>query len=286
MIPSYINENEILRNIRQAIAEDIKDGDHTTLAVIRDGHPGSAQLVTREGGVIAGLKVGELIFREFNPDLSLEKNFEDGDTIEEGDIIFEVNGHCRDILSAERLVLNFIQRMSGIATKTRKLIEKTDNNQVKILDTRKTTPNLRLFEKWAVSLGGGENHRMGLYDMILLKDNHIDFAGGIEKAILAANNYLREKNYDLKIEIETRNLAEVEEVIRTGGVDMIMLDNMTPEELKKAVNRINGKYKTEASGNITENNIKQVAETGVDFISVGALTHSVKSLDLSLKIKI
>ena len=268
------------------MAEDIKDGDHTSLAVIREDHPGSARLLAKEGGVIAGLKVAELIFREFNPDLSLEKNFRDGDLIEEGDVVFEVKGHARDILSSERLVLNFVQRMSGIATHTRKLIEKMGNDRVKILDTRKTTPNLRLFEKWAVFMGGGENHRMGLYDMILLKDNHIDFAGGIESAILGTKNYLKEKNFDLKIEIETRDLTEVEEVIRTGGVDIIMLDNMTPEQMKRAVKRINGKFKTEASGNITEKNIREVAETGVDYISVGALTHSVKSLDLSLKVKL
>jgi len=239
--------------------------------------------LVKDNGVLAGVELASYIFHQFDPSLKLEIKLKDGDSVAKGDVAFTVQGSARSILTTERLVLNCMQRMSGIATYTQRLTALVKGTKAPLLDTRKTTPNFRMLEKWAVVIGGGQNHRIGLFDMIMLKDNHIDMAGGIEKAILQTKDYLRASKRGLKIEVETRNLKEVEEVLRVGGVDVIMLDNMSPEEMKKAVWLISGRYKTEASGGITEETIRSVAESGVDFISVGALTHSVKSLDLSLK---
>ena len=286
MIPNYVTLEALDKIILEAIREDLGDGDHSTLAVIPDDKKGKARLLAKENGIIAGLELAEIIYGKFSKELQIESYFKDGDQIKKGDIIFEVSGNARDILSSERLVLNFMQRMSGIATYTHKLADLIDDLPVQLLDTRKTTPNLRMLEKWAVLIGGGTNHRIGLYDMIMLKDNHIDLAGGIRKAVEKTAEYLRSTGKQLKIEIETRNLEEVEEVVNVGHVDIIMLDNMSPEDMKTSVELIDGKYKTEASGNVSENTIREIAECGVDFISVGALTHSIKSLDLSLLTKI
>ncbi len=286
MIPNYVTLEALDKIILDAIREDLGDGDHSTLAVIPDGKKGKARLLAKENGIIAGLELAEIIYGKFSKELQIESYFKDGDQIKKGDIIFEVSGSARDILSSERLVLNFMQRMSGIATYTHKLAGLIDDLPVQLLDTRKTTPNLRMLEKWAVLIGGGTNHRIGLYDMVMLKDNHIDLAGGIRKAVEKTAEYLRSTGKQLKIEIETRNLEEVEEVVNVGHVDIIMLDNMSPEDMKTSVELIDGKYKTEASGNVSENTIREIAECGVDFISVGALTHSIKSLDLSLLTKI
>ncbi len=233
--------------------------------------------------MLAGIALAEKIFHFFDPALRIETYLNDGAEAKMGEIAFIVEGSSRSILSTERLVLNCMQRMSGIATKTNHLTSLVRGTSAKLLDTRKTTPNFRLLEKWAVQIGGGHNHRLGLFDMIMLKDNHIDMAGGIEQAIIRTKDYLRAGNKELKIEIETRNLEEVEKVLQVGGIDIIMLDNMSIEMMEEAIRLIAGKYKTEASGNITEATIRSVAECGVDFISVGALTHSVKSMDLSLK---
>jgi len=286
VIPPYINELKLRKIIRDAIHEDLGDGDHSTLSVIPAHQQGKAVLVAKENGIIAGLYVAESIFKELNSQLQIQFFKHDSDPVKQGDNIFEISGKVRDILSAERIVLNVIQRMSGIATATHRLVKEIRPYKTQLLDTRKTTPNLRILEKWAVKLGGGENHRMGLYDMIMLKDNHIDFVGGIKPAINAVKKYLAKSHKSFKIEIETRNLEEVNEVIETGGIETIMLDNMSIEDIKSAVRMIQGKYKTEASGNITEKNIKKVAACGVDYISVGAITHSVKSLDMSLIMKI
>ena len=237
----------------------------------------------KEEGVLAGVELAREIFKHVDPSLAFKMEMEDGGSIAVGDIAFTIEGSARSILTSERLVLNCMQRMSGIATVTRRLANLVMGTKAVLLDTRKTTPNFRLPEKWAVVIGGGQNHRIGLFDMVMLKDNHIDMAGGIEQAIIRTKEYLRASNRNLKIEIETRNLKEVEEVLRVGDVDIIMLDNMSTDEMRKAVWVINGRYKTEASGGINETTIRSVADCGVDFISVGALTHSVKSLDLSLK---
>lgn len=239
--------------------------------------------MVKEEGVLAGVELARGIFKRVDPSLAFEIKLEDGNSIAVGDIAFTVEGPARSILTSERLVLNCMQRMSGIATVTKRLVKLVEGTKAVLLDTRKTTPNFRLPEKWAVVIGGGQNHRIGLFDMVMLKDNHIDMAGGIEQAILRTKEYLRASNRNLKIELETRTLKEVEEVLRVGDVDIIMLDNMSTDEMRKAVWLINGRYKTEASGGITEATIRSVAECGVDYISVGALTHSVKSLDLSLK---
>lgn len=283
MIPPYINEKKLQKIILDAIHEDIGEGDHSSDAIFPVDQVGKANLVAKEKGIIAGLYVAELIFRNFDEQINIRFLKKDGDLVNKEDVIFEISGRIRAILSAERITLNIIQRMSGIATATNHLVNKMANSSVKLLDTRKTTPNLRLLEKWAVKLGGGENHRLGLYDMIMLKDNHIDFAGGVKPALEAVKKYLIQKGKSLKIEIETRNLQEVSEALETGGIDVIMLDNMTVSEMKDAVGIIKGRYKTEASGNITERNIKEIAACGVDYISVGAITHSAKSLDISLK---
>jgi nicotinate-nucleotide pyrophosphorylase (carboxylating) len=281
--PAYITPDFLQRFIHSSLAEDIGNGDHSSLAAIPADTRTKARLVIKDEGVLAGVSLAEEIFQSFDKSLRVEGYLSEGAEVKRGDIAFSVHGPARSILSTERLVLNCMQRMSGIATKTRRLAGLIAGTGVKLLDTRKTTPNFRLLEKWAVNIGGGSNHRIGLYDMIMLKDNHIDMAGGIEKAIIQTKDYLRAGNHNLKIEIETRNLAEVEEVLRIGGVDIIMLDNMSPAQMREAVIRIGGAYKTEASGNITEKTIREVAECGVDFISMGELTHSVRSLDLSLK---
>jgi nicotinate-nucleotide pyrophosphorylase (carboxylating) len=261
----------------------VGDGDHSSLASIPQEKTSQAQLLVKDEGILAGVELAVSIFHFFDPSLKIDLRLSDGAKIKQGDVAFIVSGSARSILTTERLVLNCMQRMSGIATTTNRLNEKVKGTNAKILDTRKTTPNFRLLEKWAVAIGGGKNHRIGLYDMIMLKDNHIDMAGGIRAAINRTKDYLRATNKDLKIEIETRNLKEVQEVMETGGIDIIMLDNMSISTMREAVSMIGGKYKTEASGGITEDTIGAVAGCGVDFISVGALTHSFKSLDLSLK---
>lgn len=283
MLPAYISDDFLEAFIHSALAEDVGDGDHSSLASIPENKETKARLLVKDDGILAGIVLAERIFRQYDNRLKLQVFFNDGAPVKAGDIAFSVQGPARSILTTERLVLNCMQRMSGIATKTRHLTELIAGTGTTLLDTRKTTPNFRLIEKWAVLIGGGANHRIGLYDMIMLKDNHVDMAGGIEQAINQTKDYLRAGKRKLRIEIETRSLAEVKEVLRVGGVDVVMLDNMSPDEMREAVRLIDGKYKTEASGNITEENIRKAAESGVDYISVGALTHSVKSLDLSLK---
>ena len=283
MKPAYITDEFLSRFIRSALSEDIGDGDHSTLASISVGDQSRAHLLVKDHGVLAGIELAWKILHFVDKDIRIEINLADGSEVSPEDIAFSVSGSARSILTAERLVLNCMQRMSGIATKTRHLVNLVKGTKAQLLDTRKTTPNFRLPEKWAVVIGGGHNHRIGLYDMIMLKDNHIDMAGGIREALKRTIDYLRASNRNLKIEIETRNLEEVEEVVKTGGVDVIMLDNMSVATLKEAVKLIGKKFKTEASGGITEGTIREVADCGVDYISVGALTHSVRSLDLSLK---
>jgi nicotinate-nucleotide pyrophosphorylase (carboxylating) len=269
--------------ISEALREDIGNGDHTSLSTIPGNARGKAKLLVKEDGILAGVEIAREVFKKVDPDIKLYVFIHDGSTIRKGDIVFEVEGRSVSLLTAERTVLNFMQRMSGIATQTHKLVEKLDGLKTKILDTRKTTPVMRELEKMAVKTGGGFNHRFGLFDMILIKDNHVDFAGGISKAIDTTHKYLEEKKLNLNIEIEVRNLEELQQVMERGGVDRIMLDNFDFETLRKAVQMINGKYETEASGGINEKTIRQYAECGVDFVSVGALTHHINSLDLSLK---
>ncbi len=269
--------------IDNAIREDIGDGDHSSQACIPESAIGKAQLLVKEEGVIAGIDIAQRVFRKFDPNIKIETFIEDGTMVKPGDIAFIIEGKVLDLLKAERLVLNIMQRMSGIATSTNIYVQKLKGLNTKVLDTRKTTPGLREIEKLAVKIGGGVNHRIGLYDMIMLKDNHIDFAGGIEKAIQSVHQYLQKKGKDLKIEVEVRDFNELNEVIRVGGIQRIMLDNFTPEETKEAVKLINGKFETESSGGITLDTLRDYAECGVDYISVGALTHHIKSLDLSLK---
>jgi nicotinate-nucleotide pyrophosphorylase (carboxylating) len=285
MQPAYLTEQAIHHFIQQALAEDLGEGDHSTLGSISATKKSKARLLVKDDGIIAGLTIAEKIFHEVDPDLQITFYKQEGDTIRKGEIAFIVEGCARSILSAERVVLNCMQRMSGIATYTNQLCKLIEGTHAQLMDTRKTTPNFRLMEKWAVAIGGGRNHRYALYDMVMLKDNHVDMAGGIRAAIENVKNYLAEKNKPLKIEVETRTLKEVEEVLAVGGVDVIMLDNMSLENMKQAVKLIDGKFKTEASGGITEATLRAVAECGVDYISVGALTHSVKSLDLSLKVE-
>ncbi len=272
--------NEIIDN---ALLEDIGEGDHSTRSCVPEAAQGKAHLLVKEDGILAGVELAEIIFHRFDPTLKLEILLKDGTPVKKGDIAFYVSGSSRSILSTERLVLNFMQRMSGIATQTNKIVAIIEGCNTKLLDTRKTTPGIRYMEKWAVRIGGGYNHRFALYDMIMLKDNHVDYAGGIIPAIQRANEYLKENNKDLKIEIEVRNETELTEVLSIGGVDRIMLDNFTPERISKVLPLIPSQYETEASGGITMDNIRAFAETGIQFISVGALTHSVKSLDMSLK---
>lgn len=268
--------------IRMALREDIGDGDHSTLACIPSTAVGTAKMVAKQDGVLCGAIVGERVFHQVDPTLKVSLLKNDGDVVKKGDIVMLVEGHSGSILTAERTALNFMQRLSGIATETKRMVAMLDGLNTRLLDTRKTTPNMRLLEKYAVACGGGTNHRIGLYDMIMLKDNHIDFAGGIEAAIDRTRQYLKEKGKNLKIEIEVRNLDELERVLAHGGVDRIMLDNFDIPTLREAVRRIDGRFETEASGGITDQTLRPYAETGVDFISVGALTHHIKSLDLSL----
>lgn len=282
--PEYLTEKAIKDFVHAALAEDIGEGDHSTLSTIPSNKTSKAKLLVKANGVIAGIELAEKIFNEVDPSLRLTTFKKDGDAMKVGEIAFEVQGKAQSILSGERLVLNCMQRMSGIATYTNHLCKIIEGTSAQLMDTRKTTPNFRLMEKWAVAIGGGRNHRFALYDMIMLKDNHIDVAGGITKAVGDALNYLQETGKKLKIEVETRNLREVKEALTMNSVEVIMLDNMKLDEMKEAVKLINGKCKTEASGGITESTLRSVAECGVDYISMGALTHSAKSLDLSLKI--
>lgn len=269
--------------IKLWFAEDIGDGDHTTLSCIPADARGKSQLIIKEAGVLAGVEVAKRIFHAFDPELQVTQYLHDGDRVKPGDIAFVVEGRIQSLLQTERLMLNVMQRMSGVATRTAEYVKLLEGTHTRVLDTRKTTPGLRLLEKEAVKIGGGCNHRIGLYDMILLKDNHVDFAGGIDKAITRAKEYCTAKGKDLKIEIEVRNFDELNQVLAVGGVDRIMLDNFTPTDTKKAVALIGGRYETESSGGITFDTLRTYAECGVDFISVGALTHSVKSLDMSFK---
>lgn len=282
--PYYLTDEAVDKFIKQALEEDIGEGDHSTLAAVPHQQKAKARLLVKDTGIIAGVELAKSIFRHFDPTLSVEIHKQDGEPIHPGDIGFIVEGNARSIISTERLVLNCMQRMSGIATYTHQLRELITGTKAQLMDTRKTTPNFRLMEKWAVLIGGGLNHRFALYDMVMLKDNHIDLAGGIREAIENTRAYLKKKNLNLKIEVETRSLQEVEQVLLAGGIDIIMLDNMSMSDLKAAVHLIGGRFKTEASGGITASTLRQVALCGVDFISVGALTHSVKSLDLSLKV--
>lgn len=269
--------------ISRALAEDIGAGDHTTLATIPEDAMGSARLLVKQAGILAGMELASAIAHRFDPRLQMRPYLMDGAQVSPGDLAFHLIGPQRSILTAERVLLNFMQRLSGIATLTRRYVEAVEGTGCTILDTRKTTPGLRALEKWAVQLGGGQNHRHGLYDMIMIKDNHHDMLGGIPQAIAAVRAYLDRMQLDLKIEVEVRGLDELELVLRTGGVDRVMLDNFTPTVLKKAVELISGRFETEASGGITLETVRAYAETGVDYISVGALTHSAPSLDLSLK---
>jgi nicotinate-nucleotide pyrophosphorylase (carboxylating) len=269
--------------IDRALAEDLGDGDHTTMATIPQDAQGMAKLLIKDTGILCGVILAERIFHKVDPALQLYIYYYDGASIKKGDIVFEVRGRKASILKAERLVLNFMQRLSGIATATNLVVRKLDGLKTKILDTRKTTPLLRSMEKYAVKTGGGENHRMGLYDMVMIKDNHVDFAGGIVKAIDAVHAYFRQTGKKLLIEIEVRNFDELQQVLDHGQVDRIMLDNFSAEHMKEAIHRIAGCFETEASGGITLENVRTYAETGVDYISMGALTHQIKSLDMSLK---
>jgi len=269
--------------VQLAISEDIKEGDHSALACIPKSSSGKAQLLIKENGILAGVNIAEQIFKEFDSKFEFSKLINDGQKVNKGDVAFTIYGPSITLLSAERLVLNVMQRMSAIATLTNKYVKALEGLNTKVLDTRKTTPLIRFLEKEAVKIGGGVNHRYGLYDMIMLKDNHNDFAGGIENSINKAIQYLRENNLNLKIEVETRNIGEVKEVLKVGNIDRIMLDNFNYEDMRKAVKLINNQYETEASGGINLKTVRKYAECGVDFVSVGALTHSVSNMDLSLK---
>jgi nicotinate-nucleotide pyrophosphorylase (carboxylating) len=282
-ITIVLDKHIIHQFIKNALAEDVGDGDHTSLSTIPAGTQGKAKLIIKDTGILAGVELALEIFREVDDQLIVNVFLNDGAEVKYGDIAFEVEGSAHSILVAERLVLNCMQRMSGIATTTNEVADILRGTNTRVLDTRKTTPGLRYLEKWAVKIGGGVNHRFGLYDMILIKDNHVDYAGGIANAITNAKQYLIDTNKKLQIEIEVRNLEEVEEVLRTGGVDRILLDNFKFDVLKQAVAMIEGRYITEASGGITVDNVLDYALCGVDYVSMGALTHSVKSLDMSLK---
>ena len=277
-----VNELED-RLIDLAFAEDIGDGDHTTLCCIPEDAIGKSHLLIKEYGILAGVEVAKRVFARFDPTMQVEVLINDGTRVKKGDIAMIVTGKVRSLLQTERLMLNIMQRMSGIATMTNRYVERLKGTKTHVLDTRKTTPGMRMLEKQAVKIGGGMNHRIGLFDMILLKDNHVDFAGGIRNAITRCHEYLKEKGLDLKIEIEVRNFDELNQVLECGGVNRIMLDNFSTDDTKKAVEIIGGKYETESSGGITYDTIRSYAECGVDFISVGALTHSVKGLDMSFK---
>ena len=280
---SYLTPEAIRQFIHQALQEDVGNGDHSSLAAVPAHAQNRAKLIIKDSGILAGIDLAKAIFYQVDEGLQVKLLLQDGTSVKYGDIGLTVEGSARSILQAERLVLNCMQRMSGIATYTHHLLERIKGTKAQLLDTRKTTPLFRMMEKWAVAIGGGTNHRFGLFDMIILKDNHIDFAGGIRQAIEATHAYLKIQNKDLKIVIETRNLKEIEQVLQIGNVYRIMLDNMSPELMREAIGLINGRFPTEASGGITLETIRAVAESGVDFISVGALTHSIKSLDISLK---
>lgn len=277
-----ISIKDIDNHILLALNEDIKQGDYSSLCCIDSSQTSRAELIAKQEGIICGIDIAKRVFELLDPKIEFTVYKKDGDRIEKGDRIFTVKGNAIGILSSERTALNYLQRLSGISTITNIYVKAIEGTNTKLLDTRKTTPGLRLFEKYAVKTGGGYNHRIGLFDMIMLKDNHIDFAGGIENAITKANDYIRDNNLDLKIEIEVRNFKELEEVLSIGRVSRIMLDNFSPSDLKKAIEIIDGRYETESSGGITLETIKDYAITGVDYISVGALTHNIKSLDLSL----
>lgn len=281
--PDYVTEERLQHFISEAFKEDIGDGDHSTLGSVPADLQEYAHLLVKEACVLAGIEIAKEIFHFFDPTLEVEVLKKDGSDVKVGDIAFRVKGSARSILSCERLVLNCMQRMSGIATLSRKMAKEVKGTKVKILDTRKTTPNFRMCEKWAVAIGGAHNHRYGLYDMVMLKDNHNDYAGGITKSVQSVKAYLDELGKDLKIEVETRNMAEVKEAVSTGLVDIIMLDNMNNQEMKEAVEFIASRCQTEASGGLTLKDLRKVAETGVDFISSGAIIHSAPNKDLSLK---
>ncbi|WP_071135428.1 carboxylating nicotinate-nucleotide diphosphorylase [Millionella massiliensis] len=269
--------------IELAIAEDIGDGDHTSLSSIPAGERGRMKLLIKQAGILAGVEVAERVFLRLDPTVTFEHILKDGDRVTPGDIAFYVEGKLITLLQSERIILNIMQRMSGVATQTAIYADELKGLKTKVLDTRKTTPGMRVLDKMAVKIGGGENHRIGLFDMILLKDNHIDFAGGIAKALAGARAYLKEKNKDLKIEIEVRSLEDIDEVFAAGGADRIMFDNFSVEQTREAVKKVAGRAETESSGGITLENLRAYAECGVDFVSVGALTHQIKSLDMSLK---
>lgn len=283
MISKEKFKEELEGIIANAIREDIGDGDHTSLSCIPEEAKGKAKLLVKDEGIIAGVEFAKMIFLYVDPTLEVEVLINDGDKVKYGDIVFYVKGSSQSILKAERLVLNAMQRMSAIATKTRFFADLLEGTQTKVLDTRKTTPGIRAIEKWAVKIGGGENHRFALYDMIMIKDNHIDFAGGITQAINKTKNYLLQKNLDLKVIVEARSMDEIKEILQTGGVYRILIDNFSFEETLEAVKLINGQCLTESSGGINEDTIRKYAECGVDYISSGALTHSVYNMDLSLK---
>ncbi|MBQ9311463.1 MAG: carboxylating nicotinate-nucleotide diphosphorylase [Bacteroidales bacterium] len=274
---------EILKNhIQQSLKEDIQSGDYSSISCIDNSAQRKVKLVAKQEGVLCGIDVFCMVFEQVDSSVNIEKYFKDGDKIHYGDILLRISGNARNLLSAERTALNYIQLMSGIATTTNEYVSLLKGMHTKLLDTRKTTPTLRMIEKYSVKIGGGENHRFGLFDMIMLKDNHIDFAGGIQQAITKTNQFLKDNNLHLKIEIEVRDFEELNQVLATGGVDRIMLDNFSVEDLKKAVEIINHRYETEASGGINKNTLVEYASSGVDYISVGALTHHISALDISL----
>ena len=276
-------EELVDRLIDLSFAEDIGDGDHTTLCCIPEDAMGKSKLLIKEDGILAGVEIAKEVFHRFDPTMQVEVFMGDGSKVKKGDVAMIVTGKVRSLLQTERLMLNIMQRMSGIATMTSKYVERLEGTHTRVLDTRKTTPGMRMLEKQAVKIGGGCNHRIGLFDMILLKDNHVDFSGGIANAINRCHEYLKEKGLELKIEIEVRNFEELKQAMDCGGIDRIMLDNFSVEDTKKAVEIVGGKYETESSGGITFDTLRDYAECGVDFISVGALTHSVKGLDMSFK---
>jgi nicotinate-nucleotide pyrophosphorylase (carboxylating) len=282
-LPPYLTAEAIVEFIGAAFKEDVGEGDHSSMGAIPADARSKARLLVKDNGILAGVEMASMIFNFYDDSLVMKKMHNDGDVVTKGQVVFTVEGLSRSILTCERFVLNCMQRMSGGATYTHKLSQLLIGTKARLMDTRKTTPNFRLMEKWAVHIGGGVNHRFALYDMVMLKDNHIDMAGGIQKAVENTQRYLKEKNKQLRIEVETRNLQEVKEALAVGGVDVIMLDNMSVANMIEAVKLIGGKCKTEASGGVTEETIAGIAKTGVDFISVGGLTHSLKSLDLSLK---
>jgi nicotinate-nucleotide pyrophosphorylase (carboxylating) len=282
-VDTIIDEKAIELIIQNALNEDIGDGDHSSLASVPENAIGKAKLLVKDDGIIAGIELAKKIVTYYDASMVFNAFLKDGDTVKKGDIAFTIEGKSRSILATERLLLNFMQRMSGIATETHRYVELVAGTSAKLLDTRKTTPGIRLMEKWAVRIGGGYNHRFALYDMIMLKDNHVDYAGGIKEAIESTNDYLKRTGKQLKIEIEVRNEKELDEVLAVGQVDRIMLDNFSIEDIKRVLPKIPKTFETEASGGITTETIRAYASTGVDYISVGALTHSFKSLDLSLK---